>query len=80
MITEHTDVEYCEIFLTRGACSSRVGNMAVRAVFCRRHPDANAFGRFEQVFRVKESVIPMTFMNTIRILFDEDVIIAGMER
>lgn len=54
--------------------------MAVRAAFCRRHPDANAFGRFEQVFRVDGSVIPMAFMNTIRILFDEDVIAAGMER
>jgi hypothetical protein len=54
--------------------------MAVRAEFCRRHPDANAFGRFEQVFRVKGSVIPMTFMNTIQILFDENVTVAGMER
>lgn len=54
--------------------------MAVRAAFCRRHPDANAFERFEQVFRMKGSVIPMTFMNTIRILFHKDVIVAGMER
>lgn len=54
--------------------------MAVRAAFCRRHPDANAFGQFEQVFRMKGSVDPMTFTNTSRILFDEDVVVAGMER